>query len=113
MEEKVSPVFVLATANDVSALPAELLRKGRFDELFFVDLPSEEERRGIFAIHLRKRSRDPRQFDTASLAKASELFSGAEIEAAVIAACSKRSIPARKSRPRILVRRCVQRRRWR
>lgn len=84
MEEKKSPVFVLATANDVSALPAELLRKGRFDELFFVDLPNEEERRGIFEIHLKKRGRDSKRFDVQALAKASELFSGAEIEAAVI-----------------------------
>jgi len=86
LSEKSSPVFVVATANSIADLPPELLRKGRFDELFFVDLPSEAERREIFAIHLRKRGRDPARFDMAALGAASERFSGAEIEQAMISA---------------------------
>jgi len=77
-------VFVVATANDISQLPPELLRKGRFDEIFFVDLPSESERRETFGIHLAKRKRDASTFDLDALAKASDGFSGAEIEQAVI-----------------------------
>ncbi len=86
LSEKTAPVFVVATANDISQLPAELLRKGRFDELFFVDLPSAAERRDICAIHLRKRRRDPAGFDLEALAEASAGFSGAEIEEAIISA---------------------------
>lgn len=86
LQEKKSPVFVVATSNNVSALPPELLRKGRFDEIFFVDLPREEERREIFRIHLQQRARDPEQFDLDSLAAATECFSGAEIEQAIVAA---------------------------
>ena len=86
LQEKQSPVFVVATANDVSALPPELLRKGRFDEIFFIDLPSQREREEIFAIHLRKRGRDPKKFNLRKLAQASAGFSGAEIEQAIIAA---------------------------
>jgi ATP-dependent 26S proteasome regulatory subunit len=86
MQEKTKPVFVVATANDISQLPPEMLRKGRFDEIFFVDLPSESEREEIFTIHLRKRNRDPQGFDLPQLAKESEGFSGAEIEQAVISA---------------------------
>jgi SpoVK/Ycf46/Vps4 family AAA+-type ATPase len=86
MQEKRSPVFVVATANDVSLLPPELLRKGRFDEIFFLDLPTEEEREQIFAIHLRKRRRDPAQFDLKRLARATQGFSGAEIEQVIIGA---------------------------
>jgi SpoVK/Ycf46/Vps4 family AAA+-type ATPase len=86
LSEKTSPVFVIATANDISHLPPELLRKGRLDEIFFVDLPDEDERREIFRIHLLKRDRDPQAFDLAALARASEGFSGAEIEEAVISA---------------------------
>lgn len=86
LQEKDMPVFVIATANDIEVLPPELLRKGRFDEIFFVDLPDLEERKEIFAIHLRKRNRDPNDFDLETLAKASEGFSGAEIEQAVISA---------------------------
>ncbi len=85
MEEKTAAVFVIATANDVSALPPELLRKGRFDETFFVDLPSEEERQKILEIHINKRGRDPKLFDLVSLAKACDQFSGAEIESAIVA----------------------------
>jgi SpoVK/Ycf46/Vps4 family AAA+-type ATPase len=86
MQEHLMPVFVVATANDIEALPPELLRKGRFDEIFFVDLPTPEVRREIFAIHLRKRSRDPAGFDLEALARASQDYSGSEIEQAVIAA---------------------------
>ena len=86
MSEKKSPVFVIATANDISALPPELLRKGRFDEIFFVDLPTPEVRREIFAIHLRKRNRDPATFDLDALAEAAADYSGSEIEQAVISA---------------------------
>jgi len=85
MQEKTAPVFVIATSNDVSLLPPELLRKGRFDEIFFVDLPNLEERQEIFAIHLHKRGRDPQHFNLLRLAEASEGFSGAEIEQVVIA----------------------------
>jgi hypothetical protein len=86
LQEKRSPVFVIATANEIEDLPPEILRKGRFDEIFFVDLPSEEERREIFAIHLAKRGRDPARFDLGLLARESEGFSGAEIEQAVVEA---------------------------
>jgi AAA+ superfamily predicted ATPase len=86
MQEHAAPVFLVATANDIEALPPELLRKGRFDEIFFIDLPSVEVRRDVFGIHLRKRRRDPAKFDLAALAAASEGFSGAEIEQVIIAA---------------------------
>ena len=86
MQEHTAPVFLVATANDIEALPPELLRKGRFDEIFFVDLPSQEVRKDIFAIHLSKRKREPDQFDLERLAHTAEGFSGAEIEQAVIAA---------------------------
>jgi SpoVK/Ycf46/Vps4 family AAA+-type ATPase len=86
MQEKTSPVFVMATANRVERLPGEFLRKGRFDEIFFVDLPSHEERQDIFRIHLAKRKRDLARFDLPQLAKVCDGFSGAEIEQAIIAA---------------------------
>lgn len=86
MQEHTAPVFLVATANNIDALPPELLRKGRFDEIFFVDLPSDNARREIFAIHLRKRDRDPADFDLAALSKASEGYSGAEIEQAIVSA---------------------------
>jgi SpoVK/Ycf46/Vps4 family AAA+-type ATPase len=85
MQEHAAPVFLVATANDIEALPPELLRKGRFDEIFFVDLPQADTREQIFAIHLRKRRRDPAAFDLPALASASEGYSGAEIEQAVYA----------------------------
>jgi SpoVK/Ycf46/Vps4 family AAA+-type ATPase len=85
MQEHDHGVFVVATANDIEALPPELLRKGRFDEIFFVDLPDESARHAIFEIHLNKRNRDPHGFDLAQLAAASDGFSGAEIEQAIIA----------------------------
>jgi ATP-dependent 26S proteasome regulatory subunit len=85
MQEKTSPVFVMATANRVERLPGEFLRKGRFDEIFFVDLPNQEEREDIFRIHLGKRRSDVSRFDLEQLAKVSDGFSGAEIEQAIIA----------------------------
>lgn len=86
MSERNERVFIVATANDLSRLPPELLRKGRFDEIFFVDLPTANVRREIFAIHLGKRRLDARNFDMNALLAASEGFSGAEIEQAVISA---------------------------
>jgi SpoVK/Ycf46/Vps4 family AAA+-type ATPase len=86
MQEKTSPVFVMATANRVERLPGEFLRKGRFDEIFFVDLPNEEERKDIFRIHLNKRRRDISRFDFDQLTKVCEGFSGAEIEQGLISA---------------------------
>ncbi len=83
LSEKTAPVFVVATANDISHLPPELLRKGRLDEIFFVDLPTSEERADIFRIHLARRGRLPDAFDLAALAEAAHLFSGAEIEEAI------------------------------
>lgn len=91
LQEKKSRIFVMATANDISSLPPEFLRKGRFDEIFFVDLPFVEERAEILRIHLRKRGRDPERLgiDVDALARQSEGFSGAELEQAVIAALFK------------------------
>ena len=86
LSEKSAPVFVVATANDVSQLPPELLRKGRLDEIFYVDLPIDEEREEIFRIHLAKRGRDPKNFDLPKLVEAGKDFSGAEIEEAIISA---------------------------
>jgi len=83
LSEKTAPVFVVATANDVSQLPPELLRKGRLDEIFFVDLPGLEEREEIFRIHLAKRGRDAAAFDTVACAAASHDLSGAEIEESI------------------------------
>ncbi len=83
LSEKTAPVFVVATANDISQLPPELLRKGRLDEIFFVDLPAPEERAEILRIHLLKRNRDPERFDLELLAAACADFSGAEIEEAI------------------------------
>src|SRR5438105_2682564 len=85
LQDRKAPVFVVATCNDIGQLPPELTRKGRFDEIFFVDLPNADERKEIFAVHLRKRKRDPKLFDLAGLAAASDGFSGAEIEQAVVA----------------------------
>jgi SpoVK/Ycf46/Vps4 family AAA+-type ATPase len=83
LSEKTCPVFVVATANDISQLPPELLRKGRLDEIFFVDLPSHEECKEIFKIHLTRHQRPLDQFDLEALAKASQDFSGAEIQEAI------------------------------
>ena len=86
MQEHEAPVFLVATANDIEALPPELLRKGRFDEIFFVDLPKKFTRRRIFEIHLKKRGRDPATCNLMALADAADGFSGAEIEQAIISA---------------------------
>ncbi|QYJ98513.1 AAA family ATPase [Shewanella alkalitolerans] len=86
MAERKSEVFLVATANDISALPPELMRKGRMDEIFFVDLPDDSVRQAIFLIHLQRRQLDPLNFDLAKLSQASQGFSGAEIEQAIISA---------------------------
>lgn len=86
MQDRPPGVFLVATCNDVKSLPPELLRKGRFDDIFFVDLPAEQERKEIFRLHLSKRNRDPAGFDLDSLAGASDGFSGAEVEAAIVSA---------------------------
>lgn len=87
LAERSAAVFVAATANAIEQLPPELMRKGRLDEIFFVDLPDAAVRADIFAIQLRKRALDPAGFDCAELARVSEGFSGAEIEQAVVSAC--------------------------
>ena len=84
MQDKKAPVFVVATANDISSLPPELLRRGRFDEVFFLDLPTFDERTEIITVHLRKRGRNPNDFDLTALANQSALYVGAEIEQALI-----------------------------
>ena len=86
MAERKSQVFLVATANQVHDLPAELLRKGRFDEIFFVDLPDADTRAHVFELHLRRREIDPERFDLLALAQAADGFSGAEIEQAIVAA---------------------------
>jgi hypothetical protein len=86
MSERKKPVFLVATANDITRLPPELVRKGRFDEIFFVDLPSPQNRREILLIHLRKRRLDPKQFDLEALTASTQGFSGSEIEQAIVSA---------------------------
>jgi hypothetical protein len=86
MSERKKPVFIVATANDIMRLPPELVRKGRFDEIFFVDLPSAQNRRDILGIHLGKRSLDPARFELDALINATEGFSGSEIEQAIVSA---------------------------
>ncbi len=86
MQDHRHPIFIVATANDVSTLPPELMRKGRFDEVFFVDLPDEQAREQILSIHLSRRKLKPDQFDLPRLAKLSRDFSGSELEQAVISA---------------------------
>ncbi len=86
LQEKTAPVFVVATANRIELLPPELLRKGRFDEIFFIDLPALAERREILRIHVSKRGRQPASYDLDALARQAEGFSGAELEQAVISA---------------------------
>jgi len=83
MQDRKAPVFVAATCNNVTVLPPELIRKGRFDELFFVDLPNQEERKQVFAIQLKKRKRNPQDYDLDRVAEAAKGFSGAEIESVV------------------------------
>jgi AAA+ superfamily predicted ATPase len=84
MQEKTAPCFVVGTANDVASLPPEVLRKGRFDEIFFLDLPTAKEREEIFAVHLKKRKRLARAFDLPRLAREAAGYVGAEIEQAII-----------------------------
>ncbi len=84
MQEKTAPCFVVGTANDVASLPPEVLRKGRFDEIFFLDLPTSEERAEILTVHLHKRRRLPSDYDVAALAGDAEGYVGAEIEQAVV-----------------------------
>jgi SpoVK/Ycf46/Vps4 family AAA+-type ATPase len=86
MSERTAPVFIVATANVIEHLPPELIRKGRLDEIFFVDLPEAPTRAEIFAIHLRRRDHKPIVFDIPELAGLTEGFSGAEIEQAIVAA---------------------------
>ena len=86
MQEKTSPVFVIATANDVRSLPPELLRKGRFDEIFFVDLPSQEERGEIMKIHLKKKGRNASHLDMHKIIDSMADFSGSEVEQVVVSA---------------------------
>ena len=85
LQEKTAPVFVVATANRIDSLPPELLRKGRFDEIFFIDLPSAAERRAIFQIHLQRRNRALENYNLDELAELAQGFSGAEIEQAIVA----------------------------
>jgi SpoVK/Ycf46/Vps4 family AAA+-type ATPase len=86
MQERRAPVFVAATANEVDRLPPELVRRGRFDEVFFVDLPSPTERGQILAVHLRRRGRDPDAYPVSQLARELEHWSGAELEQMVSSA---------------------------
>ena len=86
MSERRKPAFIVATANDISRLPPEMVRKGRFDEIFFVDLPSATDRRDILTIHLIKRCLDPARFDLEALTKATDGFSGSELEQAIVSA---------------------------
>src|SRR6202034_4695059 len=82
MQDRKAAVFVAATCNNVTVLPPELIRKGRFDELFFVDLPNQAERKQIFSIQLAKRKRNPADYDLDKVSTAAEGYSGAEIDAA-------------------------------
>ncbi len=99
MQEKRKPVFVIGTANNIAALPPEFLRRGRFDEVFFLDLPTALERREIFQVHLEKRRRPPQMYDLEALAEASAGYVGAEIEQAVVDAMylafNDREVPGR------------------
>ena len=86
MQDHRHPIFIIATANDISALPPELMRKGRFDEVFFVDLPNQHVREQVLAIHLKRRNRDPANYNLARLAEAAEHFSGSELEQVIVSA---------------------------
>jgi len=86
MQDRESGVFLAATSNNITALPPEMLRKGRFDEIFFVDLPNAEVRTALYSLHLRKRGRDVAAFDLPALAAATNGFSGAEIEQSIVSA---------------------------
>ena len=95
MKEKTAMVFVAATANRIESLPAEILRKGRFDQLFFLDLPSEKERMDIYRVHLVRRGQDITKFNLVSLGKGSRNFSGAEIEQVVLNALTDVTVAGR------------------
>jgi SpoVK/Ycf46/Vps4 family AAA+-type ATPase len=98
MQERKSSCFLAATANDVHRLPPEFLRKGRFDEIFFVDLPDQTTRESLFRIHLKKRGLDPQAFDLRGMAEKAVDFSGAEIEQAIISALyrtTSRKVPVK------------------
>ncbi|MGH7889109.1 MAG: AAA family ATPase, partial [Thermodesulfobacteriota bacterium] len=84
LQDRKEDVFIVATANDVAKLPPEFLRKGRFDEIFFVDLPDAESRKSIFEIHLKKRGHETNQFDLQHLVELTEGFSGSEIEQVIV-----------------------------
>ena len=103
MQEKDKPVFVVATANDVSKLPPEFLRKGRFDELFFVDLPDALERSQIWDIVIARYGRRPTDYDTVVLARACEQFTGAEIEAVFVDAMHEAYADGREPGPQHIV----------
>lgn len=107
MAERKAPVFMVATANSVERLPAELLRKGRFDELFFVDLPDRETRVDILRIHLQRRDLDPGHYDLLALANACDGFSGAEIEQVVVSAVYAGQAQAREPDQQMLLG-CIQ-----
>ena len=107
MAERTTRVFIVATSNDISRLPPELIRKGRLDEIFFVDLPDESVRRDIFTIHLNKRQCDPRGFDLAQLATSTQGFSGSEIEQAIVAALYSAASEAKPLDTTILLREIV------
>jgi len=100
MQEKDKPVFVVATANDVSKLPPEFLRKGRFDEMFFVDLPDAQERAQIWDIVIKRHGRRPADYDTVVLSRACEQFTGAEIEAVFIDALHEAYVEGREPGPK-------------
>lgn len=84
LQDRKGDVFIVATANDVMKLPPEFLRKGRFDEIFFIDLPNAEARKSIFEIHLKKRGQQPHRFDVILLVETTEGFSGSEIEQVIV-----------------------------
>ncbi len=110
MQEKTAPVFVVATANDVSKLPPEFLRKGRFDEMFFVDLPDTLERTQIWDIVIKRHGRRPEDYDTVVLSRACGQFTGAEIEAVFIDALHEAYADGREPKAKDIVEamtRCV------
>jgi SpoVK/Ycf46/Vps4 family AAA+-type ATPase len=96
MQEKENSVFVVATSNDISKLPPEFLRKGRFDEIFFVDFPNDEERRKIIELHLKKRKKWHKDIDTIKLLKKTKGYSGADIEAVIKETIEKGFLLAKK-----------------
>lgn len=95
MQEKASGLFVAATANRIDLLPAEMIRKGRFDEVFFVDLPHDDERISIFKVHLSRRSVDPAKFNLEQIIEFTRGWTGAEIEQCVISALTKARLAER------------------